>query len=335
VTAILLPTHAPELFRAAVARAASVLRAGDVVALPTETVYGLAANALSAGAVRRIYEAKGRPAENPVIVHAASVPMARGCAAHWPAAADALAGAFWPGPLTLVLPKAATIPDVVTAGGPTVGIRWPQHPLMQAVILECGFPLAAPSANLANQLSPTTAGHVAAQLGDRIPLIVDAGACAVGIESTVVAVKDDALRILRPGMITGDQLTVACGLPVLSPLPQAAGPLASPGLLPRHYAPRATVRVMAWRDESDLAQQIASDTLGPEHIFILAHRQIPQSGRFANVFFIPDDPEAYARALYGFLHECDTHGARLVVVEQPPATAEWAGIRDRLQRASA
>ena len=156
----MLATHTPALFDAAVRRAATSLRAGDVVALPTETVYGLAANALDETAVRRIFAVKGRPAHNPIIVHVADEAMARRCAASWPEAAARLSRAFWPGPLTLVVPRAEEIPAVVTAGGPTVGVRWPSHPLMQAVIRACGFPLAAPSANPSNAISPTTAGAV-------------------------------------------------------------------------------------------------------------------------------------------------------------------------------
>ena len=153
-----LPTHTRALFQAAVARAVELLRAGEVVALPTETVYGLAANAWDAKAVARIYEAKGRPAHNPVIVHVASVEMAKRCVADWPAQAEKLAKAFWPGPLTMVLPRAKTIPDIVTAGGETVGVRWPSHPFIQEVIRACDFPLAAPSANLSNQISADERG---------------------------------------------------------------------------------------------------------------------------------------------------------------------------------
>ncbi|HTV76325.1 MAG TPA: L-threonylcarbamoyladenylate synthase, partial [Candidatus Baltobacteraceae bacterium] len=173
MSAEILQTHTPELFQKAVRRAAEFLRAGEVVALPTETVYGLAANALDEKAVAKIFQIKGRPTDNPVIVHIAGVEMAKRCAKHFPANAEKLAKAFWPGPLTLVLPCAEEIPKIVTAGGETVGIRWPGHPFIQAVIRECGFPLAAPSANLSERVSPTNAEHVRQQLGGRIPLIVD------------------------------------------------------------------------------------------------------------------------------------------------------------------
>jgi L-threonylcarbamoyladenylate synthase len=187
-----------------IAEAAEILKTGGLVGMPTETVYGLAANALDGQAVARIFQAKGRPAFNPLIIH---VPNAAAAETYvefneW---AFSAAAAFWPGPLTLVLTRSERIPDVVTAGGPTVGIRWPSHPFMQAVIRECGFPLAAPSANPSDRLSPTCAEHCAQGLGERIPLIVDGGQCAVGIESTVVDVTGPFPRILRPGVITAAQ----------------------------------------------------------------------------------------------------------------------------------
>ena len=217
MTAEILSTHTPELFQAAVRRAAELLRAGEVVALPTETVYGLAANALDEKAVAKIFQIKGRPANNPIIVHVASVEMAKRCVTNWPANADKLAKAFWPGPLTLVLPRAKEIPDIVTAGGATVGVRWPSHPFIQAVIRECGFPLAAPSANLSSRISPTNAEHVRKQLGGKIPLIVDGGQSQVGIESTVLdltvsaagnfAAGHDSRRIARRRLRRSDEST--------------------------------------------------------------------------------------------------------------------------------
>jgi len=181
------------------------------VALPTETVYGLAANALNAKAVARIFEIKGRPSRNPIIVHVADMVMARRCVTLWPENADKLAKAFWPGPLTLVLPRAAEIPDVVTAGGGTVGVRWPGHPFIQEVIRECGFPLAAPSANPAGQISPTNADHVLKAFGDRIPLIVDGGQSQVGIESTVLDLTQGPPQVLRPGMVHEESLIAVIG----------------------------------------------------------------------------------------------------------------------------
>ncbi|MCH2603650.1 MAG: threonylcarbamoyl-AMP synthase, partial [Pedosphaera sp.] len=188
-----------------------LLGQGQLVAIPTETVYGLAANALSPEAVNRVFNAKGRPANNPLIVHVESAEMARSCVSAWPSAADRLAEVFWPGPLSIVLPKADLVPDIVTAGGETVAVRCPAHPVMLAVLSRCGFPLAAPSANLSNQVSPTRARHVAEQLADRIPMILDGGACEVGIESTVVDLTGESATVLRPGMVSPEQIRDVLG----------------------------------------------------------------------------------------------------------------------------
>ncbi|MEK7780629.1 MAG: L-threonylcarbamoyladenylate synthase, partial [Verrucomicrobiota bacterium] len=244
----ILSTHTAALFAAAVQRAVELLRAGEVVALPTETVYGLAANALDAKAVAKIYEIKGRPAHNPIIVHVADVEMAKQCVTEWPASADQLAKSFWPGPLTMILPRTQIIPDLVTAGGATVGVRWPSHPFMQAVIRACGFPLAAPSANLSNSISPTNANHVSKQLGDQLALIVDGGQAQVGIESTVIDLVAQPPRVLRPGMIHEESLLAAlgdCRLPIADCrlADQNVSELRSPGLLKKHYSPKAKLVV--------------------------------------------------------------------------------------------
>lgn len=327
------------MFKTAVARAVELLRAGGVVALPTETVYGLAANALDTRAVQRIFEIKGRPAHNPVIVHVAGWEMARRCVAHWPPLADALARAFWPGPLTLILPRAKDIPDAVTAGGPTVGIRWPAHPFIQAVIRECGFPLAAPSANSSNRLSPTSATHVHRSLGHKIPLIVDGGQCQVGIESTVLDLAASPPRILRPGMIHAESLQAVAsdsGLRVAESGPaNGTGPLRSPGRLPRHYSPRAKLVTLSWRDEQDLRSKIKNRKLKMEKTHVIAHAVIPGGIEPARVSVIPHDPEAFARAIYAELHRCDEAGAECIIVEALPDTPPWRAIADRLQRAAA
>ncbi len=336
-TAEILPTHTPALFAAAVRRAAERLRAGEVVALPTETVYGLAANALDPAAVARIYELKGRPAHNPIIIHVDGLGMARRCVRAWPATAEQLAGAFWPGPLTVVLPRAAEIPDAVTAGGDTVGVRWPQHPFIREVIKACGFPLAAPSANLSNELSPTSAEHVQRQLGSRIQLIVDGGHSNVGIESTVVDLTTVPLRVLRPGMIHAESLAAVLGESGASWAtadPVATGILRSPGQLARHYSPKARLRVLVWRDEPDLRRQVTALGVAADRTWVLAHSQIPLGGGFAAVSVIPHDAEAYARALYAELHRCDAEGAASIIVEAPPDGAAWQGIADRLARAA-
>jgi L-threonylcarbamoyladenylate synthase len=338
VTAEILSTHTPALFAAAVKRAAELLRAGEVVALPTETVYGLAANALDEKAVAIIFQIKGRPANNPVIVHVASLEMAGRCVKDWPKNAEKLARAFWPGPLTLVLPRAKEIPGMVTAGGKTVGVRWPAHPFIQAVIRECGFPLAAPSANLSGCVSPTNAEHVRQQLGDKISLIVDGGQSQVGIESTVLDLTVSPPQVLRPGMIHAESLAAVMGevrsqkLEIRSKSGKA---LPSPGLLKKHYAPKAKLLVLSWCNDADLESQIANRKSQIPNCHVIAHTHIPSAEHFARVSVIPHDAQAFARAIYAELHRCDEAGAGLIVVEKPPESPEWSGIADRLRRASA
>jgi L-threonylcarbamoyladenylate synthase len=333
----ILSTHTPELFQKAVRRAAALLRAGEVVALPTETVYGLAANALDARVVAKIFEIKGRPSHNPIIVHVADNEMAHDCVKNFPALAEKCSRAFWPGPLTLVLPRADKIPDPVTAGGGTVGVRWPGHPFMQAVIRECGFPLAAPSANLSNQISPTNAEHVRIQLDGKIPLIVDGGQSQVGIESTVLDLTVSPPKILRPGMIHAESLAAVIGeiQKTESGKRKAEKALRSPGMLEKHYSPKAKLVVVHWRDDSDLAAQLATFNVQPVDAHIIAHTKIPVGLGAADVSVIPHDAEAFARALYAELHRCDDAGAKLIVVEAPPDSPEWSGIADRLRRAAA
>ena len=331
----LLPTHTKALFNAAVQRAAELLRAGQVVALPTETVYGLAANALDADAVAKIYEIKGRPAHNPIIIHVADVDMAQRCVTSWPAAAAQLAQSFWPGPLTLVLPRAKNIPDIVTAGGETVGVRWPSHPFIQAVIRECGFPLAAPSANPSNEISPTNASHVAKKLAGKIPLVVDGGQSQIGIESTVVDLTVNPPRVLRPGMIHEESLAAVCGKIQNSKFKIQNSTLRSPGLLAKHYSPKARLIVLHWRDAADLRHQLSTINYQLPKTHLITHTRIPSEAGFASVSVIPHDAEAFARALYSELHRCDEAGAELIVVEALPEKPEWRAIADRLRRAAA
>jgi len=343
MAAQVLQTHTPKLFAAAVSHAAQLLKKGEVVALPTETVYGLAANAFDPAAVGRIYDVKGRPAHNPTIVHVAEIEMARRCVSKWPPLANKLASAFWPGPLTVVLPRSSSVPDIVTAGGETVGVRWPSHPLIQAVIRECGFPLAAPSANLSNQLSPTNAEHVLKGLGDKIPLIVDGGQSQVGIESTVLDLSVAPPCILRPGMIHEQSLLAVTG-ELATGAGVSAQILKSPGQLPRHYAPKARLVILSWRDDSDLKEQVLAvirnmqqsspHPLTPDTCHIISHTRIPSGTGWAQVSVIPHDPEAFARALYAEMHRGDAAGAELIVIEAVPENAEWNAIRDRLSRAA-
>jgi L-threonylcarbamoyladenylate synthase len=348
VVATILPTHTRTLFQEAVLRATELLRLGEVVALPTETVYGLAANALDASAVERIFQIKGRPAHNPIIVHVAEIEMAKQCLAQWPEIAGQLAKAFWPGPLTLVAKRAKALPDIVTAGGPTVGVRWPSHPFIQAVIRQCGFPLAAPSANLANQVSPTNAEHVRKSLGNRIPLIVDGGQSQIGIESTVLDVSVSPPRVLRPGMIHQEALLAVTSELAVGPGGDG-GVIKSPGQLPKHYAPKARLVVLSWTDEGDLRRQVAAfelkiSSLRPSkaaselpnsNTHVIAHTRIPSGEGFGRVSVIPHDAEAFARAIYAEMHRCDESGAELIVVESLPDTNEWFAIADRLKRAAA
>lgn len=332
MAAEIISTDTPERFNEAVRRAAGLLRAGEVVALPTETVYGLAANALDPEAVAKIYQIKGRPAHNPVIVHVAGWDLARQCASVWPEAATKLGKAFWPGPLTMVLPRATVIPDIVTAGGPTVGIRWPSHPFIQAVIRECGFPLAAPSANRSNETSPTNAEHVLRSLGEKLSLIVDGGQSAVGIESTVIDLSEKDARVLRPGMIHEESLAAALGGPVCPG--ETGDKLRSPGLLSRHYSPRAKVKVLNWSSDGELLRLAAAAGIERSQTVVIAYDCLPAPEGWAGVNVIPHDAEAYARALYAEWHRCDETSVRWIVMESVPETPEWRGIADRLRRAA-
>jgi len=332
---MVLATDTKARFEAAVEAVVATLTGGGVVALPTETVYGLAANAFDASAVARVCEIKGRPTTNPVIVHVADIAMARRCCSDWAEVADQLAKAFWPGPLTLVLPKSELIPDVVTAGGETVGVRWSSHPFIQAVIRRCGFPLAAPSANRSMSISPTNVSHVRQSLGNRVSLIVDGGQAQVGVESTVLDLTVDPVRVLRPGMVHKESLLSV--LDAVSVMDGGGEQVAkSPGLMARHYAPEARLIVLRWDDDDDLERQIKSQLATGQRVevHVVAHTRIPSLDRFAQVSVMPHDPEAFARALYSELHRCDAEGAELIVVEAVPKTSPWSAIRDRLKRAA-
>jgi L-threonylcarbamoyladenylate synthase len=333
MTNVLL-TGTPVLLRNAVAQASQLLKTGHVVGLPTETVYGLAANALDPQAVAHIFEVKGRPTHNPIIVHVASLEMARKCVATWPPLAEKMAKAFWPGPLTLVLPKTAIIPDIVTAQGPTVGIRWPSHPVIQAVIHACGFPLAAPSANTSNRISPTTAQHVWEDLGDKIPLIIDGGSCQIGIESTVLDLSQSPPRLLRPGMIHAEAIAAVIGQLNMDSNP-VARQLRSPGMLKKHYAPKAKLIVMEWNSGPELEKTIKDFKHTYSNIHVLALNAVPPHIPVNRISVMPREPLAFARCLYSELHRCDTQGASLILMEVPPQTPPWQAIHDRLKRAAA
>jgi len=288
--------------------AAERIRAGELVAFPTETVYGLGANALDAAAVAKIYELKGRPASSPLIVHVASIEMARTLVSQWPPEAEELASRYWPGPLTLVLPKVPAIPEIVTAGLPTVGLRVPDHPLALALIREAGVPLAAPSANRFTGLSATTIEHVREAFGDAVP-VLDGGPCQVGIESTVVSIASGKITLLRPGMISIEDVERASA-------PSIDAAHAAPGMHPRHYSPRTPL--------------VLSKDPNPAGAYVW----IDRSAHAAHSVQMPRTPEAYAARLYSVLHELDRKGLPVISVEPPPDTVEWAAVRDRLQRAA-
>ena len=318
------------------APAADALRRGRLVAFPTETVYGLGAYALDPLAVARIYAAKGRPAYNPLIVHVADVEAARPLAGHWPDAAERLAAAFWPGPLTLVLPKAYSVPDAVTAGLPNVALRVPAHPVAHALLGLAGVPVAAPSANRSTQVSPTTAEHVVRGLGDRVDFVVDGGPCPVGIESTVVSLAGARPTVLRPGTLSVDELRAVVPDVVAASADPAGDSRAarpSPGMLDRHYAPRATVRVLP-ADARDAAIRTAAGEVDAGRRVGGILLEDAKDRRIDPVMRMPDDPAAYAARLYAALHAMDDAGCDVVVVDPVPPGAAWDGVRDRIRRAS-
>ncbi|HVK64943.1 MAG TPA: L-threonylcarbamoyladenylate synthase [Polyangium sp.] len=322
----LLPFDPP-----AVARAAALLRGKRLVAFPTETVYGLGARADEPTAVRRIFEAKGRPATNPLIVHVANVAEARALALDFPPAAERLAELFWPGPLTLVVTRRpGAVADEVAAGGSTVAIRVPAAPVARALLEACRLPIAAPSANRTTSLSPTTAEHVLKSLGGRIPLVLDGGPCRHGIESTIVDVSRSPAVLLRPGAVSLDELrrhidVVDPGVITVS-LDERAP---SPGTSARHYAPRATLVVVpADAARAELVRRRAAGLVTGAALVA------PGAAVDPPVEILPADPEGYAAALYAALHRLDDAGCDSVVVEAPPAGSAWAAVHDRLRRAS-
>lgn len=286
-------------------QAADLIRSGRLVAFPTETVYGLGANALSVTAVSRIFQAKCRPSTSPLIVHVDSLEMAHSLVTAWPDSAKQLAGRHWPGPLTLVLQKTRAVPDEVTAGLPTVGIRMPAHPVALALIRESGCPIAAPSANRFTELSPTSAEHVRKSLGDRVDMILDGGSTPVGIESTVLSLAGPNPVLLRPGMISREEIESLIG-PVEIVGPAQGGAHPAPGMHVRHYSPRTPLYLGA----------------------------PPGDGNGGSLPYRGETAQAYAAALYATLHQLDQLGLDWIAVELPPTTPEWAGIHDRLRRAA-
>ncbi|MDB5885795.1 MAG: translation factor [Polaromonas sp.] len=321
----------------AVRQAARCIQAGGLVGFPTETVYGLGADASSDAAVAGIFAAKGRPANHPLIVHVASAALVAGYASSVPPFAERLTKAFWPGPLTLILPRREGVALAAAGGQDSIGLRCPAHPVALAFLqacLEAGVSgVAGPSANRFGRVSPTTAQHVAQEFGDRL-LVLDGGPCAVGIESSIVDCTRGRPVLLRPGVLTRAQLEAACGEPVLSPseaLAGASAPRAS-GTLEAHYAPQAQVRLM---DASAL--QAALDLLGKEAGPVAVYaRTLPANGGGQVICQrMPDDARLAAQQLFAALRHFDDLGVRLIWIEAPPDTPEWDGVRDRLRRAAA
>ncbi|HYF18282.1 MAG TPA: L-threonylcarbamoyladenylate synthase [Ramlibacter sp.] len=330
---MILPAGDP----AALEHAVQHLQAGELVAFPTETVYGLGADAASDAAVAKIFAAKGRPSDHPLIVHVPDAKAVPRFAAEVPPFAQRLLDAFWPGPLTLILPRRADVAAAAAGGQASIGLRCPAHPGAHALLVACAqahppvLGLAGPSANLFGRVSPTTAAHVESEFGADL-LVLDGGPCQVGIESTIVDCTRGRPVLLRPGMLTPAQLEAACGQPVVRPedLPEAA-PRAS-GTLESHYAPSAKVRLMDAQ-----ALQAALDVLGAQAAHIATWSRVILRTPAAGVLRrrMPDEPQEVARQLFAVLREFDAQGVRLIWVEAPPEGAGWDGVRDRLQRAAA
>jgi L-threonylcarbamoyladenylate synthase len=338
-------TTAPELVAvdpetpdpALIARAAAIIRRGGLVGMPTETVYGLAANALDPDAIARIYAAKGRPRQNPLIAHVASVAAARELAAEWPTMADALTARFWPGPLTLLVRRKAIIPNAMTAGLDTVGVRMPDHPVALALIRASGTPLAAPSANRFTEVSPVTAHQVARGLGAAVDLILDAGRTRVGLESTVVDVSGGTPLLLRPGMIAREAIEEVVG-----PLGRTSTSLRSdvahpaPGMSHRHYAPRATVRLVTSDELQARLADLRAESVTRRIGIVTCQTALASidTQPFALVAALGENPSAYAAELYATLHRADEAQCEELYVERPPESPAWDAIHDRLRRAA-
>lgn len=314
--------------RAAIEAAVQILRDGGLVAVPTETVYGLAADASNPVAIRRLYAVKGRPAGHPVIVHIAGIEELSRWALAVPEAARRLAEACWPGPLTLVLPRTPSVPDEVTGGLPTVGLRVPDHPLTLELLRAFDGGLAAPSANRFGRVSPTTAADVRADLGDEVDLVLDGGPCVVGVESTIVDCSDGPPTILRPGAVTAERMEAILGAPVRS---ATHGESRAPGMLPAHYAPRAEVIVV---EEEAAAAALASrlGRAGARAGLLTSshHPPVPAVALLA----AGETPDDYAAVVYDRLREADRLGLDVLVVVPPPAVGVGVAVRDRLARAA-
>jgi L-threonylcarbamoyladenylate synthase len=314
------------------AQAVAALRAGRLVGMPTETVYGLAADARNPEAVRRVFAAKGRPADHPLIVHLATADLIDDWAIDIPPVARRLAAAFWPGPLTLILKRQPSVPDAVTGGQDTIGLRVPAHPLAHLLLKEFGGGIAAPSANRFGRISPTTAAHVREELGEAVAMVLDGGECEVGIESTIVDCSRGAPVLMRPGRIDKEELARAAGEPVLDPAEASGAAPRASGTLASHYAPATPVQLL---DPIALYTAAASARTQGTPIAVLARTLIDDAPAPGSVWRIaPADAVAYAHRLYASLRWLDQCGAQQILVEAPPDTSEWRAINDRLRRAA-
>lgn len=312
-------------------RAVSILRSGGLVAFPTETVYGLGADATNADAVRRIFAAKGRPPTNPLIVHVADLETAKRYAAEWSDVAQTLAAVWWPGPLTLVVRKGPAIVDEVSAGRMTVGLRVPDHPVALELLRAFGGPVAAPSANKSNRVSPTTAQHVREELGDAVDLVLDGGPCAVGIESTVLDLSGTKPTILRPGGVSRRQIEHILGaVDVFSGAVATEQPAASPGQHATHYAPRTP----AVRFETPQRGLIQIDPPDGRRNGLMLLSPLPALKKWERIVAMPNDPADYARHFYAVLRELDGMNLATLFIEMPPDRPEWFAVRDRILRAT-
>jgi len=332
-----------------IAEAVKRLKGGGLVAFPTETVYGLGADALNEAAVRRVFEVKGRPAHNPLIVHVSGEAMAKSLASDWPEDARRLAERFWPGPLSIVVPKVERVPQIVTGGGPNVAVRCPSHPMTLALLEAFGGPLVGPSANVSGFVSPTTAAHVREAFDDRDVLVLDGGACTGGIESTVVSVVGGKARVLRSGLIDAAVIAEVLGREVecadsgvVSSVPQAATPAEAPGQMSSHYAPKARAVMVDAGEVERVALNVRGECVLVTHVGEkdepFAKPLFAGKGPSRHTIRMPADARGYARRLYSALREADAMHPELIVIVTPPDESKnpvWRAVRDRLKRATA
>lgn len=326
--------------QAKIAQAVELLKAGKLVAFPTETVYGLGADASNSEAVKKIFAAKGRPADHPLIVHLADCEQLNQWARDIPSVAWELAQQFWPGPLTLILKRAEHVSDLITGGQDTVGLRIPSHPIAQTLLTQFGGGIAAPSANRFGHVSPTQAAHVQQELGNAVDLILDGGACTLGIESTIIDVSSTTPRLLRPGSILPSQLNKIIQLSLAETTAfnnkqtkQLDNSVRAPGMLESHYAPATPLKIIVATELSSLVEELAKQG---KQLSVLAHSLAPIK-KYENIswFSMPLEAHNYAHELYTTMRAADAQKGDMILIEAIPNTEEWSAIWDRLRKASA